>query len=656
MDGGRNQIVGLLYELLVVQRLLTDGILVNDASNSLEFDGFTLGALLTGDDAQLLHQYCDTDVAVCTPNSISVVQCKASANAAKVTQSDIRQILVEAAKHVSKIRESGDKRTIAGLYLVTNRPLSDELAGKLQGELATIAGSDPKCTACPACLTKPAKQPTIEGWCLTLTHQTSTNGAKTTVRIPADLAKIAQELLLRLKVVQLSMDGCASAFDRSMRRLGLTSAEASSVASNLAGEIITAAKNHEDIAGRIKRNLFGAHTFHSLCPCDPDLGAIHRQHIDDLQQAYDLPPVPDPEMGRYLPRRRLVSEVIGAMSAPGTRVVVLRGDGGMGKSHLLLRLPEFFQGGASASAVSFIALAARKPTTGDYLRDALSPYFEGNEYIGDWEGGVLLTRLVNALKACGEPSPIRVWVFVPDADELCDDDLKTLLDQVRDAPSSARFVITCRTHNWPSDQRFSQIAGLLTCDIGLLDREELYQWFAARGASAVVAHRPSLLGGSNWTQPTGFRSRDAVDCGYLDHPLAFGALATWYASISGQDPLGSLGTQYDLQQLLDANRTALAAFMRHARSYYCTRVRKHVQADLDDIEMVFNRLWAARDALPSTSFGTLHDELNKDLPTPNADEITRQFMQVGIVRRRDTGPRYFEWAIPYVGDLENVDK
>jgi hypothetical protein len=602
-------------------------------SHSGDFDEFNLVAGISAPDAQILLQYFGTDIALTSSDGLTIFQCKATDSERTFTLSVLKQCLVDGSKQLSRMRAAGDAQPIRDFVIAANMLLSPEISG-LEADLDLLGrDSDPKVALAPTCLGGQHGN-TIADWCAELADADREGKPK----LSPDLAELASKLLLKLRYTALSRDRSIAAFELSMRKLGLKGVDIHQLADSLSGALVRAHEHGQNIAQALCSHLKPTGELHSLCT--HDLGVVAGKRFDDLRSNSGVEPPDSSLSSDQLPRTEVWDELIGQMEEttrdPSVRVLSLIGDGGMGKTKMVFDLPTRI---AKPSDFGQEVVLLPAGTTGSYsyLYDALEPLFRGLSYVSISTDRDMLERLLAALDACGENPAL--WILIPNSDQLEGAEFKKLLEDIQAGPERVKYVLTARSLNWPKDTQWDN-ESCRTIYVPAMSKNEIYAWFAGKGANQRSMNSRPLLGSGIQTHVPVRSAGDAVHAGFFDHPLSFDALRKWNRSKNNDS--------FQLQSLLDMNGGQVIDFMNFARDSYCDRVRKHLSVQEADIRVMFEKLFDGKSTLSSHSPGEVARTYGDHFADPSqAVAVLMQFLQIGVLRQSDDQNRTISWAVPF---------
>ncbi len=660
VSGGLNGVVGILYELVVTQAVLSlDGeakYFDRGGFGEIEFEGH----LLTKN-AEVISQYFDTDITIAADEDLTIIQCKASERREPMTHGDLVQILLEGANHLKKIRDSGDSRKVSKFIIATNRPISHKIQN-LNNELRKFREEKGTGgTKCPSVLLETAGQkmspkrlvgkPTVLEWASAIKISRKDDEGKA-IKSPIDpsLAPCIVEIVQSLHYALIRAEEVQKRFADSLRRYGLNEAEIDRAGIALKGELLEASKEGRNVVTALRRQ-FSSDDKRSLSLCPDRLRPIEEQLVQHQWDRSDQGQTIAEVEINGLPRENLVHELIRdlqlVVDAPQERGLVLIGDGGIGKTQLLFEVPKLVRhhkiGGSEDHLFAF---ADCRPKFENPVGRALLPFFDSHKYVqGQTDGSALLARLRSAFDACGTKT--KLWILLPDADELGPSELMDLLDSITESVKSEPiFVLTARQDPWDNSGGPHNLKFLRPLAVGKLDPNEIYSWLSDQGVSTQGFSR-SVAPMRNVSSVVQQRSPVAIDAGILfGHPLSFRALQIWLNTRKEVKQ-----RQADLQHLLQGHENLMSDFMLFLRDTYVDRVYKHSMrfgVKRDAIEELFQILWAMRDELPNIPASAWATDLCPNLTqNQNPDLVIRQFAQSGVLKYADQQASRIQWAVPY---------
>jgi hypothetical protein len=660
VSGGLNGVVGILYELVVTQAVLSlDGeakYFDQGGFGEIEFEG----QLLTKN-AKVISQYFDTDITIAADEDLTIIQCKASENRDPLTHGVLVQILLEGANHLKKIRDSGDMRKVSKFIIATNRPISPKLQNlnielrKFREEKGT---GD---TKCPSVLLETTGEkvsakrlfgkPTVLQWASAIKITTKDDEGKA-IKSPIDplLASYIVEIVQSLQYALIRAEEVQKRFADSLRRYGLNQAEIDRVGVALKGELLEASKEGRNVVTALRRQ-FSSDDNRSLSLCPDRLRPIEEKLVQHQWDRSDQGRTMAEAEKNGLPRANLVHDLVRdlqfVVNLPQERGLVLIGDGGIGKSQLLFEVPKLVRnlkiGGTEDHLFAF---ADCRPKFENPIGRALLPFFDSHKYVqGQTDGAALLARLRSAFDACGTKT--KLWILIPDADELSPSELMDLLDSITESiKPEPIFVLTARQDPWDNSGGPHNLKFLRPLAVGRLDPGEIYSWLSGQGVSPQGFSR-SVAPMRNVSSVVQRKSSEEIDAGNLfGHPLSFRALQNW---LNTRNELKQ--RQSDLQSLLLGHEPLMSEFMLFLRGAYVDRVFKHSMRSgvkRDAIEELFQTLWNRRDELPNIPASAWAHELCPNLTqNQNPDLVIRQFAQAGVLKYVDRQASRIEWAVPY---------
>lgn len=642
--------IGTLYELLVAQSLLVK---VGDTAIGGEAkDEFALFTSKSASKPEILQQYCDTDILLQHPGELILIQCKASStpNTYPLTRVAVKQILVDAGKHLVRLRSAGTTDPVTSFILASNRPLHPDLAA-LTAECAAIDLAALAPSACPASLLEQGQDAAtlLTDWCAALKDTTKNKSPV----IDQDTADAVASLIPLFSFAELQLDTCIAHFKRSVQKMGLFESEITEVSNGLMGRLTQAMVDHTPIQTALRGQFFVPPTFHTFCP--DEILSLHSAQLRRHWNQSDLDCSWEDHTSESLPRedtlRELESKLFAISDSADSRILVVVGDGGTGKTCLAFQVPSLvstLNKQEPFSPVFGIVDGSTVPES--ILSHGLDPYFEHYRYPriqGSMDNSS--RRLEEAAEACN--ANIQIWILIPNSDELTGDKLPALIEQLqRTGFPNVKFVLTARSRPWGNLSRWSR--GVETLVVGNLSRAELYKWFFDRGVSQSSGGTRTFLpvGGLNTlVRPSG--GRDMIDSGWLDHALCFGAFREWIDSFESE-----IDRVRHLEGFLVGNAGSVQLYAGYSKAYLCKRIQKHCQrfdVDIGQITRTFENIWQRRDALGAVQAHQWQDELCLgQFSDPVAREVVQQFLQVGVLAWQDADCSRLRWSVPFANVAE----
>jgi hypothetical protein len=650
MNGGVNGFVGILYELVVIQAILS----INGKAKVYDEGGFghiEFNALIASGKASVMPQYFDTDIAVADADDLSLVQCKASEKGETLTHGDLVEILIEGSAHLQAIRAKGDNRPVSNFIIATNRPISDEIKN-LNADLdAFRSRGGGKDSTCPKVLDKGGTTAqSVLDWAKSLSIPgKDADGKKTKIPLDISRANLVAELAVKVRYALVREAEVQKRFRDSLRRYGLNESEIDKVDTNLKGELLDASKRGDDVVTALRRQFSSDDRSLSLCP--EELHPLEEKLIEHHWSRGEHGQTIEEATKEGLPRTLLVDELVQALQtlafSPTERGLVLIGDGGVGKSQLLFEIPRLVRDlGVGDPKEHLFTFVDCRPKIDDPVGRALLPFFEAHRYVqGRTDGAALASRLKIAFDAC-EADTI-LWILIPNADELSQAELTDLLAVLTESlESKPRFVLTARQNPWDKSGGPSHAQFLRPLSVGLFEPEEVDEWINAQGAltgrysSSVTPMRSGAL------VPRRGSSSEIDVTVLFGHPLSFQALQRWMAT----KPEGTQRLTA-LSGLIQGDGHLLTEYMQFLRRAYVDRVFKHSKrfdVGREEVNELFGNLWERKDELSTIAPSRWGDELCPDLgPSQQPDQVVRQFVQAGVLKYTNRQGSRIEWAVPY---------
>lgn len=662
VNGGVNGFVGVLYELVVTQAILS-----LDRETRIFDEGgageITFGGQIQVGKLDVLSQYFDTDIVISEDDALTIIQCKASDKGDNLTHGDLVQILIEGAKHLQKIRAASDNRSVLNFIIATNRPISQEIKD-LNAQINEFRSKGfSQSSPCPMVLEKSKKivrksldsmgktPQSVLDWAKSLkTDSKDENGKTVKISLDTKLAESVAELAITASYALIREEEVQKRFRDSLRRYGLNESEIDKIDTLLKGELLEASRRGDNVVNVLRRH-FSLDENRTLSLCPDELRTIEEPLIEHQWTRGEYGQTLEQTEQRSLPRAILANELINSLSdmitSASERGLVLIGDGGIGKSQLLFQIPKLVRksriGGSKEHLFSFVDC---RPAIENMIERALLPFFEGHTYVqGHSNGTALADRLKSAFHACGTET--LIWILVPNADELSSDELTDLLALITESLTSKPvFVLTARQYPWDTSGGPSNLKFLRALSVGMLDSAEIEDWIEEQGVSMQNFSRSvSPMRRGALVLERG--SKAEVNIAELfGHPLSFQALQNWVYTKQERSQRRS-----DLQGLIRGDSGPTSDYMTYLRQSYVDRVFKHSKrfgVTKEAIDEIFANLFSRRDELPTIATAQWATDLCPNLgSSQQPDLVVRQFAQAGVLKYTDRQASRIEWAVPY---------
>lgn len=585
-DGGRSNLLGFLYELVVFQSIvLADDCLptLSDGNKTLTLTGTsaheTLRNLLS-EHFEARPQQFDIDLLSNNADERVLVQLKASFDlTATIAPSDLRNYLISEAQHLTNLELARGRKTVSAFVIISTMAQSPTLPPKL----SEYKNDD-----------NAARQ-----WLMSATVPSN------------DVLDNAIRLLAVCTTIQLSLQHLQGRCTTTLSRLGIFSSESARVLADVTHSLASLdTPTLEELRDQFRRAIFHRN-FHTFCP-----EALKPLLLRQVAREWETVGLTDPQLSQPLPRATLKKDILAKMQTieqdDSKLGLILSGNGGQGKSHILRTLAKEWCNNR------VVAIAPEALSAEFCLMSAFDAMFADYQIPGSATDR--LSRLNLAIEAClGSAYPI--WIFVPESDTMAPEELDFLLRTLSQlCDGRAKFVVTARQSN--VERLVNESHNLETINVERLDQDELYSWLTTTLPSftkSVEITSAFSQSNDNTPIPTAWRSA-----------IVFDSVLHWHRSKTDQD----------LINLLMEEPACVQEFWTYARRRLCHRINKHLRDTNENIERIFCRLFEHRQT--NGSISNIHRLSIYDEVAQPAASIVRQFVDVGVIERR--GQDYV-WAL-----------